>query len=191
MLAASVLVRPGRDGIAVESVAWLPLLSGLAMTEALRSLGAGAELKWPNDVLIRGRKVCGILVEALSPDAVVIGSGVNLSIAPEDLPVPSATSLQIENTLVDADTVLAAYLKSLRARYEHFVSSGGDAVVSGLRARVAAVCSTIGRTVRVELPAGDALTGVAEELDDSGRLVVEASGRRTAVSAGDVTHLRY
>ena len=192
MLAISVLLRPMRAGIRDERAkGWIPLLAGLAMRNALTMLGPDAELKWPNDVLIDGRKVCGILAEAQPDGVIILGSGVNLTMTDDDLPVPTATSMLIAGAESDADVVLAAYLTELREVYGRFAAAGGDAEASGLRAAVAEACSTLGRTVRVQLPGAQDLVGVAAGLDGSGRLVVEASGRRTAVSAGDVTHLRY
>lgn len=192
MLAISVLLRPTQTGVrGNDAKGWIPLLAGLAMARALNSLGAPAELKWPNDILIGDRKVCGILTEARPGDAVVVGSGVNLSISEEQLPVPTATSMLIAGAETDPDAVLARYLAELRPLYRRFADAGGDPDLSGLRAAVSEVCSTLGRSVRVQLPGAEDLVGVAEELDATGRLVVAADGRRTAVSAGDVTHLRY
>lgn len=192
MLAISVLVRPARAGIlGAEAKSWIPLIAGLAMTRALAARGARTELKWPNDVLIDGRKVCGILAEAQPGDAVIVGSGVNLTFTADDLPVPTATSMLIAGADTDADVLLASYLKEFRELYERFAAAGGDAEAAGLRPAVTEACSTLGREVRVQLPGHEVLTGIAKELDRTGRLVVEASGRRTAVSAGDVTHLRY
>jgi BirA family biotin operon repressor/biotin-[acetyl-CoA-carboxylase] ligase len=191
MLAISVLLRPERAGIRNEALGWIPLLAGLAMTRALRGLGADAELKWPNDVLIAGRKVCGILAEAQADGAVVVGSGVNLTMTPEQLPVPTATSLHIEGTPAEADAVLAGYLNELKSSYTSFSAAGGDAEASGLRSAVEATCSTLGRMVRVQLPDGTERVGLARSLDATGRLVVEVDGRLTAVAAGDVIHLRY
>jgi len=193
-LAASLLLRPR---LPVEAYGWLPLLAGLAMTQTLRGVGAAARLKWPNDVLIGGRKVCGILAELL-PDAsgVVIGSGVNLTLADEDLPVPTATSLRIEGVETTADAVLAAYVTEVAALLAALESAEGDADRSGLRVAVTEACDTIGRAVRVELPSRGQLVGTAIGLDPDGRLLVQdeiaGSGRdAVAVAAGDVTHLRY
>ncbi|QDZ16408.1 biotin--[acetyl-CoA-carboxylase] ligase [Humibacter ginsenosidimutans] len=192
MLAVSVLLRPTSAGIrSADALGWLPLLAGLAMSRALRILGATTELKWPNDVLIAGRKVCGILCEVVDDDAVIVGSGVNLTLSSTDLPVPTATSLLLEGAAHDADAVLAAYLSELRSLYEAFGAASGDAVVGGIKDAVSADCSTLGKSVRVELPGADTLSGVARSLDDDGRLVVDVDGRLTAVAAGDVTHLRY
>jgi BirA family biotin operon repressor/biotin-[acetyl-CoA-carboxylase] ligase len=116
-LAVSVVVR-------LESsprLALLPLIAGAAMCRALRGLGAAAELKWPNDVLIGGAKVCGILCAVAAPGVVVIGSGVNLRFSADDvahlgLGGTRATALSLEGAVTDPDTVLSAYLAALRDR---------------------------------------------------------------------------
>lgn len=191
-LAVSVLLKP--VGLPPEAFGWFPLLAGLAMTRALSGfVPRGVELKWPNDVLIEGAKVCGILTELLpAASAVVVGSGVNLTLTEEELPVPTATSLALSGAAdVDPDAVLAAYLKELSLLYREFLTAGGDPVRSALRDEVAEACHTLGRAVRVELPDGSALVGTAAGIDETGRLLVDSDGRRTAVAAGDVTHLRY
>jgi BirA family biotin operon repressor/biotin-[acetyl-CoA-carboxylase] ligase len=167
------------------------------MTRTLRGIGAAATLKWPNDVLIGGRKVCGILAELL-PDAagVVIGSGVNLTLGDQDLPVPTATSLRLEGVEATADAVLTGYVAEVAALLAAFEAANGDADRSGLRAAVTESCDTIGRAVRVELPSRGHLVGAAIGLDPDGRLLVQDEnpepGRDAiAVAAGDVTHLRY
>jgi BirA family transcriptional regulator, biotin operon repressor / biotin---[acetyl-CoA-carboxylase] ligase len=192
-LAISVLLRPA--GIPVERLGWLSLAAGAAMTSALRRHGApGASVKWPNDVLIGGRKVCGILAEAL-PDGTgaVVGAGLNHLLAAGDLPVPTATSLAIEGAETDVDAVVADYVARLRGLVDDLATDGGDAERSGLAAAVTAVCGTIGARVRVELPDGTAVTGEARAIDASGRLVVatDADSRLLPVAAGDVHHLRY
>jgi BirA family biotin operon repressor/biotin-[acetyl-CoA-carboxylase] ligase len=176
----------------VDSLGWIPLLAGLATTRAVRSLGAAATLKWPNDVLIGDKKVSGILCELLPGAAgVVVGIGLNVSIPANELPVETATSLLVEGVTTDADAALVAILTEFTRVYRAFVAAAGDVQASGLRAAVVEACDTVGRSVRVQLPAGEPLLGTAVDIDESGRLVVEANGRRTAVAAGDVTHLRY
>ncbi|MGN6128217.1 MAG: biotin--[acetyl-CoA-carboxylase] ligase, partial [Humibacter sp.] len=107
------------------------------------------------------------------------------------LPVPTATSMTIEGGTASGDDVLADYLSELRSLYRGFAAAAGAADDAGLLDAVGSACSTLGRTVRVELPGTAPLIGVAESLDTSGRLVVNVDGRRTPVAAGDVTHLRY
>jgi BirA family biotin operon repressor/biotin-[acetyl-CoA-carboxylase] ligase len=190
MLATSVLLRPTAAGIHdADALGWIPLIAGLAMVRAVRELGVDAELKWPNDVLVHGRKLSGVLCEAAT-GTVIVGAGINLTLTAEQLPVPTATSLAIEGADADADAVLAGYLSRLRDLYGSFAVAGGDAGASGVRDAVSAACATLGRSVRVERPAGEPLAGEAVALDGSGRLVVHADGRHTAVSAGDVIHLR-
>jgi BirA family transcriptional regulator, biotin operon repressor / biotin---[acetyl-CoA-carboxylase] ligase len=181
-LAVSVLLlSPGDD-----RMPWLPLIAGLAMTRAVRSLVAGhpVTLKWPNDVQVDGLKISGLLGELVPGVGVVMGAGLNLTMAAAELPTPVSTSLTLVGASPDGlvDRALAAYLRELMTLRDALVGGGGDA-----RAEVAAECSTIGRAVRVELPGGDILTGTATGLDEGGRLIVD--GR--AVAAGDVTHLRY
>ncbi|GAA3874631.1 biotin--[acetyl-CoA-carboxylase] ligase [Leifsonia kafniensis] len=152
-------------------------------------------LKWPNDVLIDGYKVSGILCELLSDGrGLVIGAGVNVSLDEHDLPTVTSTSLLLAtNGPVDPDAVLVRYLTELRTLTDAFIASGGDAVASGSLAAVTELCGTLGSHVRVELPGGEDLLGVATGLDPQGRLIVadEATAEARFVAAGDVTHLRY
>ena len=95
-LAASVLLRP--TSVPLHRWGWLPLLTGVAVADAVADLGIRAKLKWPNDVEVDGRKLAGILVEAVStPDgmAAVVGVGLNVAMTAEQLPVPHATSLAL------------------------------------------------------------------------------------------------
>lgn len=191
-LAISVLLKPA--GLPPASFGWFPLLAGLAMSRALGPLvPGGVQVKWPNDVLIEGDKVCGILAELLpGMSGLVIGSGVNLSQTREQLPTATSTSLALAGAQdVDPDAVLSAYLIQLSTLYRDFLSAGGDPIRSALRDEVVEACHTVGRSVRVQLPSGDDLLGTAVGIDEDGRLIVESDAGRTAVAAGDVTHLRY
>ena len=152
-------------------------------------------LKWPNDVLIDGYKVSGILSELLpTADGLVIGAGLNVSLDEHDLPTLTSTSLSlVTGDNPDPDAVLAGYLTELSTLYRAFVAAAGDPVASGLFTTVTELCGTLGAQVRVELPGGDDLVGTATALDPSGRLIVrdQANDELQAVAAGDVTHLRY
>lgn len=209
-LAISVLLRP--RGVPVERFGWFPLLAGAAMTRAVRrvvdaSIHAPADvkepetpahavtLKWPNDVLIDGYKVSGILSELL-PDltGVIVGAGLNVSLDEHDLPTLTSTSLLlVTSASPDPDAVLASYLTELFELYAAFTAAGGDPVASGLLADVTALCGTLGSDVRVELPGGAELIGSAVDIDEHGRLLVRDhdTNELRSVAAGDVTHLRY
>jgi BirA family biotin operon repressor/biotin-[acetyl-CoA-carboxylase] ligase len=196
-LAISVLVRV--DGvIPVETLGWLPLVAGLAMAQAVDAVLPGAPrragVKWPNDVQIDERKVCGILCEILPGSGVIVGAGLNVLMTPEQLPVQTATSLAIAGAEPDAtlpDRALAGYLTGLQSLVRRLRDGRGDAQASGIRDEVVARCSTVGRQVRVELPAGAALQGTAVGIDLEGRLEVrDDSDTVHAVAAGDIIHLR-
>ena len=199
-LAASVLLRPSLDGrpLAPDRLGWLPLIAGVAMSVSIDSLvGDGRTgLKWPNDVQVDGLKVCGVLAE-LTSGGLIVGTGVNLTLAADELPVPTATSLALagvddpDGDLVDR--VLAGYLESLQELLDRFLAAGADASASGIHRAVSEWCRTLGRQVRVSLPGGSDLFGVAVGIDPTGCLMVrvESDGSVAAVAAGDVTHLRY
>jgi BirA family transcriptional regulator, biotin operon repressor / biotin---[acetyl-CoA-carboxylase] ligase len=190
-LAVSVLLRPA--GVPVSRYGWLPLLAGVALVETVRRLGeVDAVLKWPNDLLIDERKCAGILAESVPDVGVVLGFGVNVTLRQHELPVPEATSLALAGSAcTDRAPLLRAVLRELAAWYVRWRDAGGAPDSSGLRAAYRLHCATIGRPVRVTLPGGAVLSADASDVDDDGRLVVTApNGEVTALSAGDVRHLR-
>lgn len=194
-LALSVLVRIG--GIPPASRGWIPLIAGAAMTRAVAEqvLGTGhtATLKWPNDVLLDGGKLCGILAEVVPghPEAVVIGSGVNTRMSQADLPVETATSFEALGLECDDDQLIADYLTALDEQLDALIGARGNAAAAGILAEIEALCSTVGSDVAVSLPDGEVLRGRAQRIDVEGRLVVlQDSEFESAVSAGDVVHVR-
>lgn len=192
--AISVLLAPA--GASIESLSWMPLIGGLAMARAVRSFVSDREvtLKWPNDVQVEGMKVSGLLSELLpGGSGVIVGAGLNLTIERDELPTQVSTSLLLEGAEPGVDLALSRYLTELTGVYEQFVTGGLDPVRSGIADAVRNECGTIGRRVRVELPGGGRIFGVAESVDDHGRLVVkeDSNGSVQHVAAGDVTHLRY
>jgi BirA family biotin operon repressor/biotin-[acetyl-CoA-carboxylase] ligase len=193
-LAVSVLLRPVSFGI--EKFGWLPLLAGLAMQRAVASLVEDAEvsLKWPNDVLVSGEKISGLLAEVL-PDGkgVVIGAGLNLKQSKDELPIETATSLRLHGVQgFELDDVLVRYLASFKRLYEEFSDAKGNAEESGLHEAILDASSTIGAKVLVMLPDGSDFSGTGAGLDQDGRLLVALSDpvEIRAVAAGDIKHLR-
>jgi len=194
-LTFSALLRPTAP---IQAWPWLPLLAGYAVGKALRAAGFDASVKWPNDVLLEGRKVAGILVERVDTDggpAAILGIGLNVTMTAEELPVPEATSLLIASpgALLDRTALLVSLLASLWESYSTW-QEGGDLAGMRLAESYAAACATIGQRVRVAMPSGGVLEGLATGIDPSGRLLVERPSNggveRTAVSAGDVVHVR-
>ncbi len=182
---------------ASELLGWVPLLAGVAV---LRALGMSkpaltADLKWPNDVLIppvpgtRPGKVCGVLAAA-TPGSVVIGVGLNIDQTADELPVPTATSWALacgQARLPDGlrEAWLAAYLEHLSVLLHDLGQDPEKA-----RSIYLSVCSTIGRTVSIELPGGGVEHGLAASVDARGALVLTNQGHRSVHHAGDVVHLR-
>jgi len=175
----------------------VPLVAGYAVARTV-----GGSVKWPNDVLLDERKVCGILVERVHVRAhggekplAVIGIGVNVDQTEDELPVATATSLALATGPADRTELFGEVLRGLR-RSLGTLASSPHTFVGGYRA----LCSTLERDVRVDLPDGSVLEGRATEIDDHGRLVVSPPwdgapaepGRFTgvAVAAGDVVHVR-
>ena len=142
-----------------------PLLSLATGVAAAEACGRSVRLKWPNDLLLDGRKVGGILVEA-TPSKAICGIGINLTWAPE-----GAARL---------DEPRDQLLERLRVAIERWSSTPGDQVLDRWRE----LSDTIGKTVRIELP-DRIVEGIAEDIDSNGNLIV--GGER--VSAGGLTVL--
>jgi BirA family biotin operon repressor/biotin-[acetyl-CoA-carboxylase] ligase len=183
-------VPPARRG-------WLPLLTGVAVAAAVtKATGVETGLKWPNDLLAADAKLAGILAEAAG-DTVVVGIGLNVSTEPAEFPTPRpgalpAISLRSAGaTALNREDILLAILAGFERWYRAWQQAGGDPDRSGLRPEYTRLSATIGRTVRAELPGGQALSGSAVGVDSDGRLLVLlSSGSEVAVAAGDVVHLR-
>ncbi|MCW0213424.1 MAG: biotin--[acetyl-CoA-carboxylase] ligase [Pseudonocardia sp.] len=195
-IAVSVLWRP--EGIPAERLGWIPMLAGVALLDTVRELvpDLNAGMKWPNDLLLgpHRRKGAGILAE-MTPvsgggPGVVLGIGVNVNFAEGELP-PRATSFTAEGHPVDRSALLVSLLLHLGEREAVWRDAAGDADASGLRSDYRAGCWSLGSEVRVEMPGGSAVIGMAEDVDPSGHLLVlEHDGARRAIAAGDIVHLR-
>ena len=131
-VAMSVLVRPR---VPLAEWGWLSLLVGLAVVDGLAAAsGVRAGLKWPNDVLVGERKICGILCEAVETPtgrAAVLGMGINIALAEGDIAAPNVTSLLLEGSDAPADAVSGAVLVELTGKASPLVcfvptASGDD-----------------------------------------------------------------
>lgn len=190
-LLVSALLRPAVDPALVHLVT---MVGGLATADAV-FLGAGfsPSLKWPNDLVVGDRKLAGMLSEADlrggDVQAVVVGIGLNVEWheLPEEIEATATACNLVAGRAVDRADLLVRLLERLDARYGHLGEPGGpEATVGEYRQR----CSTLGRRVRVERPDG-ASEGLARDVDDLGRLVVEGDdGSTKPVAAADVVHLR-
>lgn len=204
-LTLSFLIRPPKSSLA--RIGTMALATGLALVDALQE-GPLSEyapqtyatdqaanpvpevgLKWPNDLLSNGRKLCGILAEAVDlgdHPAVVIGLGLNTALTLDELPVAHATSLALEGIPYERNELAVRVLHALHERMSQW--ERGEA---RLMDEYRAVCTSIGKHVRVVLPGDEELLGQVETVSDDGQLiVVDRSGERHELAVGDVVHLR-
>jgi BirA family biotin operon repressor/biotin-[acetyl-CoA-carboxylase] ligase len=172
----------------------LTLMAGLSVHAAIGSVaGLSADIRWPNDVLLGGKKVCGILTEMNAEIdrlyAVVLGIGINVNHRemPEELR-PIATSLRIETGRpVARALLLATLLRELEQHYQLFLREGGGAIA----ARWSAASSYArGKSVRVLTATGE-YQAVTAGLDPRGTLRVRRSdGREELLIAGEILEVK-
>jgi BirA family transcriptional regulator, biotin operon repressor / biotin---[acetyl-CoA-carboxylase] ligase len=198
-LAASLLLRPP---LALDELHLVPLALALAAEAAIERLSGGlVDLKWPNDLLVGGRKLAGILAEAVpglprgqsATSALVVGIGINChwpegfgASAEEAALLSSATTCRELGLETTPDALLDEVLVEFASAYDLLVGTdGARQTLVQYRRR----CATLQREVEVTDASGT-WRGRALDLDRSGRLVVERQGREVVLDAGDVVHLR-
>jgi BirA family transcriptional regulator, biotin operon repressor / biotin---[acetyl-CoA-carboxylase] ligase len=184
-------------------LSWLPLTAALATAEAIDTIAATkVAVKWPNDLLIAGRKVGGILCESgttgRSEPFQVIGIGLNINGEPHSFPDElreTATSIHHETgNVIDRNRLLAQLLHELEACLDEYAQRGAERIALAYRQR----CSTIGKTVKAMLADGSEFIGLAETIGHDGSLTIvqrPVSGEERAstvrqVRAADIVHLR-
>jgi len=186
----SILLRPRIPPAAAPQLA---LVAGLAVAEAFEEEGAVAAIKWPNDVLLGGRKACGILTEleaeADRVDFVVVGIGVNLNSGEEDFPTElraRATSLRLDR---GREVERARFAGRLLGRFERCYERFREHGFAGLAAEWERRSALVGRELTVD-GAGEVVTGEYAGIDLDGALLLrdrDARGAMRRVLAGDVT----
>ncbi len=183
----SVLLQPLPD---FPRWGWLSLLTGMAMASALTEIAPDpslVQLKWPNDVLIDGGKVCGILSERVEHPTgarAVVGVGLNLKLRPEDLPVPTATSLSLKGLPVDRDQIVAGFLAHMEQYYTRWQNSGS--LAQEYRER----CSSVGAELTITVAPDVVVRGRGHGVDEFGRLQVSTASGLQTFAVGDVVHAR-
>ncbi|MUL76878.1 biotin--[acetyl-CoA-carboxylase] ligase [Mycolicibacterium sp. CBMA 226] len=191
---SQILVSVGVDTTDVPSETWglLSLATGVAVVEAVAEVaGVAAALKWPNDVLVGAGKLAGILSEVAAPGGgspvIVVGIGLNVSLAAAELPDPAAVSLlSLGVAQPDRQRLAVALLNRLHARIAEWRVGGNVELLAIYRKH----SSTLGQSVRAELPGGREVVGQATDVDAGGALVIDSGDGAVTVAAGDVVHLR-
>jgi BirA family biotin operon repressor/biotin-[acetyl-CoA-carboxylase] ligase len=177
-LLLSLLLKPPRE----RDVPQLSLVAGVAIADTLeRTLGLSVQIKWPNDVMLRRRKVAGCLAEARD-DAVVLGIGVNVNQAQAQLPSNAGSLRSLTGREWDREELLSRLLEDLGSRYSQWLDGGLDALYEGLGPRD----FLRGRRVSV-----NGMSGVATMINREGRLEVEVGhGDVVTVDSGEVVYER-
>ena len=162
---------------AEKDFGWIPLITGLAVSKAINNyVGENiVEIKWPNDLLVNGKKLAGILSEKIRTGAVV-GVGINIFQEQNELPIENALSLSMV-AKVDRSELLIVILNEL-----------GNALsnIENFKIEYREKCATIGKTVQVTLPNGEIIEDVAVGISDTGSLLLNSR----EISVGDIVHLR-
>jgi BirA family transcriptional regulator, biotin operon repressor / biotin---[acetyl-CoA-carboxylase] ligase len=183
-------------GVAATSVpssswGWLPLAAGVAVADALTAVaGVTAGLKWPNDVLVGGSKLAGILAEVATPaPVIVLGLGLNVTLTADEAPDPAATSLlMLGSSVADRNRLARQVLREMAIRIDAWRTAGG--ADPALVADYQRYSLTLGSRVQATLPGDRELVGLATSVDETGRLCVDTGGETVAISAADITHVR-
>ncbi|MEI6404481.1 MAG: biotin--[acetyl-CoA-carboxylase] ligase [Actinomycetes bacterium] len=181
---AGVALSLGIDSQLVTHVATsVPLVVGLAVTQALAECGVTAQVKWPNDVLLEGYvpgKVAGVLVQYVN-DVFVIGIGINCTLTREELPTEMATSLSLAGHTIAREELIARVIERVCVL-----------LMSPLewRTKYRAASATLGRDVTVTVSGDRQLVGRAVDVLPDGSLTLESAGETIQVTLGDVEQLR-
>jgi BirA family transcriptional regulator, biotin operon repressor / biotin---[acetyl-CoA-carboxylase] ligase len=187
----SIVLRPR---LQVSQWPLLTLMTALAVSDALmRACNLRCDIKWPNDIYVKQRKLCGILAETVETPqepAAIVGIGINLTVEGLDDGLRElATSIEsVTGAKPDNEKLLEALVQTIAERYELLQSKGGDEHT--IREWCAASSFAFERRVRVSLN-GEEFEGTTRGLESDGALRVEtANGVTRSVRAGDVTALR-
>lgn len=184
----TLLLKPDIES---GNASMLTLVAAMAVAEGIRRVsGLDAQIKWPNDIVINGKKVCGILTEMSAQmdyvNHIVIGIGINVhnEAFPGEI-ARTATSLLIESggKRFHRAQLIAAVWEAFEIYYESFLAAQD---LRNLRSAYNAGLVNMGRRVRVLDPQGD-YEGVAQGITDRGELIVDTEGFRTLVASGEVS----
>ncbi|MZG31402.1 MAG: biotin--[acetyl-CoA-carboxylase] ligase [Nitrospinae bacterium] len=172
----SILLKPH---LPPENLHFITLMAGVATVSAIQQNGAKqARLKWPNDILLNGKKLSGILCEHIPGKAVIVGIGINMNQTqfPSDIQ-DIATSMKMEtgNSINRADLILSL-LKNLDCGYEEYLNGNKQSLLQKWTSNT----DMFGKTVTVHQK-GVSITGIAMSLDSDGRLILQTSDGETHI----------
>jgi BirA family transcriptional regulator, biotin operon repressor / biotin---[acetyl-CoA-carboxylase] ligase len=180
-LYASLLLRPSRPTAEAAALGFAAVTAMGDVAQALLPRAAEVRHKWPNDLLINGRKTSGLLLEA-QPGFVVLGIGVNIASHPADMPYPATDLLAEGAAPIAPQALLERFLAAFGPLYETWEADGFSALLPAWRRRAAGLGAPI--EVRLER---ETLSGTFRELEPDGTLcLVLSDGTERRIAAGDV-----
>lgn len=185
----SLVLKPAADSGRAENLMNISQLMSVSVCDIFQTYGISAGLKWPNDVLVDGRKICGLLsrgiLERNRIRACVLGVGVNCNMENRDIQNIDQPAVSMNTVLgrsVDRDMLLDRLLEDFFKRYRPFLKQGFSLIHEAYTEK----SILLGKTVEVELP-GRVITGTAQGFSENGCLIVASdSGEETDIRAGDV-----
>ena len=186
-LYASLILR---SRCPIDQAAQLGFVAALAVGATLGSILEkrldGLSYKWPNDVLLRGRKIAGILLESelgvgAAPEFVVVGVGINLVSSPRDTVFPATSIAEEDLGIVSPGAALESFARHFQAWAEHWRKEGFGPIRAAWRSQAAA----LGESIRVHLEPAT-LHGRFLDIDQHGALLLESAGEIWHISAGEI-----
>ena len=179
----SILIKPQID---MSRCSMLTLVMAMTVRSALADVGADTVIKWPNDIVHEGRKLCGILTEALVESGhIIIGVGINTNQQtwPEDLADKTTSVCCVTGSIVDHQRLMDRIIYYFNMYLNIFVEDGN---LSSLKDNYESVLVNMNNTVTVLDPNGE-YTGICQGIDEEGQLLVECDGEIRKVYAGEVS----
>ncbi len=153
-------------------------LAGLAVAQSIAFLSP--RIKWPNDILVEGKKICGILLECVD-DKLIIGIGLNVQSAPKTDTLYEATCLKEHGRAVEAEKLLSNILQNLSFMIDCFERKG----FTTLRLEWLEFACGLGQSITVRLP-NETVTGIFDGIDQNGALILKQDNQARLITAGDV-----
>ena len=179
----SVLVKPK---LAINDCSMITLIMAMAVRQSLKDMNIETLIKWPNDIVLGDKKICGILTEALlESERIIVGVGINTNqeSIPDELK-ESATSILIEtDDCIDHDSLLESIIYNFEKLLEKLFQNGD---MSDLKSEYEQGLVSLDKEVTVLDPAGE-YNGICKGIDNRGQLIVSHEGQETYVYAGEVS----
>ena len=188
-LSFSILAHPD---IPLFCVPFASYAASLAVRSVLRETGVNAEIKWPNDLLVNGRKICGIISESAAYGSklryLATGFGINVNNTASDFPDElrsTAASVRIETDQCISREKLAAEITVKFTKFLELLKDNPKSLLEIYRLH----CSTLGKRVKIILE-NEEIIGTAINVNDNGSILIEKNGEKLSFFAADIIHLR-